>query len=160
MKGVIGNKAVLVYPRFVDDTFWSFKDSLAKYSPRGTFGLPKQALPPLGLMGLYNYLRPFYDEIALIDRNVDPRPLNRLVSGADHVYMGGMIAQEKAFLEDAKLVKRAGKVLIAGGTVVDEKSPLMDIADHLVENEAEMVIALRACLRDSKEILPRIACPA
>ncbi len=140
MKCVIGNKAVLVYPRFLDRTFWSFRDSLEKYSPKNSFGLPKQSLPPLGLMGLYNYLKPFYDKIALIDRNADPRPLDRLVADADHVYMGGMIAQEKAFLEDAKTVKKAGKVLIAGGTVVDEKSPLMGIADHLVENEAEMVI--------------------
>jgi radical SAM superfamily enzyme YgiQ (UPF0313 family) len=54
--------------------------------------------------------------------------------------MGGMIAQQKGFLEDAEVVKNAGKLLIAGGTIVDEHSPLMELADHLVENEAEMVI--------------------
>ena len=140
MEGVIGRKAVLVYPQFLARTFWSFHDSLEKYSPKNRFGLSKQPLPPLGLMGLYNHLKPFYDNLVLIDRNTDTRPLERLVSDADHVYMGGMIAQEECFVRDARIVKKAGKVLVAGGTIVDEKSPLMDIADHLVENEAEMVI--------------------
>jgi len=102
--------------------------------------LPKASLPPLGLMGLYNHIKPYYDDIELIDRNVNPKPLEELLSNADHVYIGGMIAQEQGFLEDARVVKEAGKLLIAGGTIVSEDSPLIDLADHLVENEAEMVI--------------------
>lgn len=111
-----------------------------KYIPRNEFGLPKRSLPPLGLMGLFNHLKPYYDSLELIDRNVNPLPLEGLIKEADHVYIGGMIAQQEGFLKDAKVVKDAGKLLIAGGTIVDERSPLMDIADHLVENEAEMVI--------------------
>jgi len=91
-------------------------------------------------MGLFNHLKPYYDELELIDRNVNPLPLEDLIKDVDHVYIGGMIAQEKGFLEDAKTVKDAGKLLIAGGTIVDKNSPLMNLADHLVENEAEMVI--------------------
>ncbi len=91
-------------------------------------------------MGLFNHLKPYYNSLEIIDRNVNPKPLNDLIKTADHIYIGGMIAQEKGFIEDAKIVKDAGKILIAGGTIVSENSPLMDIADHLVENEAEMVI--------------------
>jgi radical SAM superfamily enzyme YgiQ (UPF0313 family) len=91
-------------------------------------------------MGLYNHLKPYYDELELIDRNINPKPLEKIIKEADHVYIGGMIAQQEGFLEDAKVVKDAGKLLIAGGTIVSEDSPLMGMADHLVENEAEMVI--------------------
>ena len=136
----IADKAVLVYPKFHEHTFWSFERTLAKYTPRNEFGLPKCVLPPLGLMGLFKHLKPYYDSLELVDRNVNPLPLEELIKEADHIYMGGMIAQQRGFLEDAKVVKDAGKVLIAGGTIVDENSPLMDLADHLVENEAEMVI--------------------
>ncbi len=136
----IAHKAVLIYPKFHGHTFWSFDCTLAKYVPRNEFGLPKRSLPPLGLMGLFNHLRPYYDHLELIDRNVNPLPLEELIKEADHVYIGGMIAQQRGFLEDARSVKDAGKALIAGGPIVDEHSPLMTLADHLVENEAEMVI--------------------
>ena len=136
----LARKAILVYPRFYGHTFWSFERTLAKYIRRNEYGLPKRSLPPLGLMGLYNHIKHYYDDIELIDRNVNPLPLEELIRGADHVYVGGMIAQQKGFLEDAEVVKNAGKLLIAGGTIVDEHSPLMTLADHLVENEAEMVI--------------------
>jgi len=136
----IARKALLVYPKFYSYTFWSFQHTLEKYFPKNEFGLPIRSLPPLGLMGLFNHLKPYYDIIELIDRNVNPLPLEKLIKGADHVYIGGMIVQEKGFLEDAKTVKDAGKLLIAGGTIVSESSPLMSLADHLVENESEMVI--------------------
>ena len=136
----LAHKAVLIYPKFHGHTFWSFDRTLAKYVPKNEFGLPKRSLPPLGLMGLFNHLKPYYDHLELIDRNVNPIPLQQLIREADHVYIGGMIAQQRGFLEDARLVKDAGKTLIAGGPIVDEHSPLMTLADHLVENEAEMVI--------------------
>jgi len=136
----VARKAVLVYPKLHGYTFWSLEHTMAKYIPRNEFGLPKRFMPPLGLMGLFSHLKPYYDDIELIDRNANPLPLEELIKEADHVYMGGMAAQQEGFLEDAKLVKDAGKILIAGGTIVDEYSPLMTLADHLVENEAEMVI--------------------
>ena len=136
----VARKAVLIYPRFYGHTFWSFERTLAKYIRRNEYGLPKRSLPPLGLMGLYNHIKHYYDDIELVDRNANPLPLEELIRDADHVYIGGMIAQQKGFLEDAEVVKNAGKLLIAGGTIVDEHSPLMALADHLVENEAEMVI--------------------
>lgn len=140
INGKLAKKAVLIYPKFYAKTFWSFKQTLTKYIPKNEFGLPKSSLPPLGLMGLFNHLKPFYDELELIDRNVNPLPIEKLIKDADHIYIGGMIAQEKGFFEDAKAVKESNKLLIAGGTIVDERSPLMELADHLVENEAEMVI--------------------
>lgn len=143
-------KAVLVYPEFdTQDTFWSYERSLQLYLSPGQFGRPKRLLPPLGLLGLYNHLKPYYECLLLVDRNVDPRPLEDLIADAEHVYMGGMLAQERSFLAAAKTVKQAGKTLIAGGTAIGRESPLCEIADHLIENEAETVIdALLAGLAD------------
>lgn len=135
------HKAVLIYPEFdTQDTFWSYESSLKLYLRPNRFGLPKRLLPPLGLLGLYNHLKPYYENILLIDRNADPRPLADLLADADHVYIGGMLAQEQHFLADAKIAKQTGKILIAGGTAIGPESPLLGIADHLVENEAETVI--------------------
>ena len=133
MVSKIARKAVLIYPKFHGHTFWSFERTLKKYIPKNEFGHPKRSLPPLGLMGLFNYLKPYYDNLELIDRNVNPLPLDEIVKDADHIYMGGMIAQQEGFLEDAEFVKDMGKTLIAGGTIVDEHSPLMMLADHLVD---------------------------
>ncbi len=137
----IAHKAVLIYPEFdTQDTFWSYATSLKMYAQTGEFGLPKRLLPPLGLMGLYNHLKPYYQELSLVDKNIDPRPLRELIGDADHVFMGGMLAQEQSLLKHAIEVKKIGKILIVGGTAVTPQSPIMTIADHLVENEAEGVI--------------------
>lgn len=137
----IGNKAVLIYPEFdTQDTFWSYQSSLKMYAQPSEYGLPKRLLPPLGLMGLFNYLKPFYTELILIDRNIDPRPLSELIEETDHVYMGGMMAQEQSLLRYAIEIKKMAKVLVVGGTAITPSSPLNNIADYLVENEAEGVI--------------------
>ncbi len=134
-------KAVLIYPKFYEDTFWSFKRSVSKYVPKGEYRMPRALMPPLGLMGLYRHLKKnYYDKVILIDRNIDPRPIKHFVKDADHVYMGGMIAQERGFIKDAKIIKKLGKTLIAGGTIVDKNSPVYKLADHMIENEAETVI--------------------
>ncbi len=138
---ILADKAVLIYPQFdTQDTFWSYAQSLRRYSPAGEFGLPKALLPPLGLMGLYAYLKPYYQSLLLIDRNIDPRPIDSLIADAEHVYIGGMLAQEKNFLALAVAVKKAGKCLIVGGTAISPQSTIAKLADFAVENEAEGVI--------------------
>mgnify|MGYP000459211016 CR=1 FL=1 len=137
----IADKAVLIYPEFdTQDTFWSYQRSLKIYAQTSEFGLPKRLLPPLGLMGLFNHLKPYYEQLSLIDKNIDPRPLAQLLADADHVYMGGMLAQQQSMLTLASEIKTLGKVLIVGGTAITPNSPLIEIADHLIENEAEGVI--------------------
>ncbi len=137
----IARKAVLIYPEFdTQDTFWSYATSLKMYAQASEFGLPKRLLPPLGLMGLFNHLKPYYQSLSLVDKNIDPRPLKELINDADHIFMGGMLAQEQSLFKLATEVKLAGKLLIVGGTAVTTQSPLMGLADHLIENEAEGVI--------------------
>ncbi len=137
----LADKAILIYPLFdTDDTFWSYRHSFALYGPRNRFGHPKSLLPPLGLLGLYNRLKPHYRHLELIDQNVDPRPLKTLIDDADHVYMGGMSAQQQNLYRNALAIKQCGKTLIVGGTAVTVDSPLLSAADHLIENEAETVI--------------------
>lgn len=141
MNEKIAHKAVLIYPEFdTQNTFWSYAQSLKMYAPASEFGLPKRLLPPLGLMGLFNHLKPFYDELCLIDKNIDPRPISEFIADADHVYIGGMMAQEQSLLKLGLEVKKARKILIVGGTAISQQSPLMQVADHLLENEAEGVI--------------------
>ncbi len=135
------DRAILIYPEFdTADTFWSYAHSLKHYAPLTEFGTCKRLLPPLGLMGLYNHLKPYYHSIQLIDKNIDPRPLDPLIKQADHVYMGGMLAQEQHLLKHAKTVKQYQKRLIIGGTAIHPDSPLIHLADHVIENEAEGVI--------------------
>ena len=143
-------KAVLIYPKFdTVNTFWSYETSLRWYSPPSEFGLPKRLLPPLGLLGLYRYLKPYYDAVVLIDRNVDPRALTDRLQCGDHVYLGGMAAQGEGLLADALVAKQRDCLVIVGGTAISKQSPLNGIADHLIENEAEGVIgALLAGLKD------------
>jgi len=137
----IADKVMLIYPKFdTQATFWSYATSLKMYAPLNKYGMPKRLLPPLGLMGLFNYLKPYYRSICLIDRNVDPRPLNILLTDVDHVFMGGMLAQEKNMIKDAMEIKNMGKTLIVGGTAITPQSDLVGIANHLVENEIEGVI--------------------
>ncbi|HIF54623.1 MAG TPA: DUF4070 domain-containing protein [Methylococcaceae bacterium] len=137
----IADKAVLIYPEFdTQNTFWSYASSLKMYAPLGEFGLPKRLLPPLGLMGLFNHLKPYYDEICLIDKNVNPGSLVDLVGDAEHVFIGGMQAQEQSLLKLAVALKKMDKLVIVGGTAITPQSPLMAIADHLLENEAEGII--------------------
>ncbi len=141
MKKKIAYKAVLIYPEFdTQDTFWSYTTSLKMYAQASEFGLPKRLLPPLGLMGLFNHLKPYYQSISLIDKNIDPRPVKELIDDADHIFIGGMLAQEQSLLKLAKEIKQMGKLLIVGGTAITPQTPLMTLADHLVENEAEGVI--------------------
>ncbi|MEO1881785.1 MAG: hypothetical protein ABGX37_08760, partial [Methylococcales bacterium] len=112
----IADKAVLIYPEFdTQNTFWSYASSLKMYAPLGEFGLPKRLLPPLGLMGLFNHLKPYYDEICLIDKNVNPGSLVDLVGDAEHVFIGGMQAQEQSLLKLAVALKKMDKLVIVGG---------------------------------------------
>ncbi|MEE9338781.1 MAG: DUF4070 domain-containing protein [Methylococcaceae bacterium] len=137
----IADKAMLIYPKFdTQATFWSYATSLKMYAPLNKYGIPKRLLPPLGLMGLFNYLKPYYRSICLVDRNVDPRSLNILLTDVDHVFMGGMLAQEKNMIKDAMEIKNMDKTLIVGGTAITPQSDLVSIANHLVENEVEGVI--------------------
>ncbi len=137
----IAYKAVLIYPEFdSQNTFWSYQRSLKMYAQPSEFGLPKRLLPPLGLMGLFNYLKPYYQQLSLIDKNIDPRPFTELIAEADHVFMGGMLAQQASMVKLGLEIKKAGKLLIVGGTAITPQSPLLDIADYLLENEAEGVI--------------------
>ncbi len=137
----IADKAMLIYTEFdTQETFWSYATSLKMYAPLNEFGLPKRLLPPLGLMGLFNFLKPFYGAICLVDRNVDPRSLDELLVDIDHVFMGGMLAQEKNMLKDAIEIKKMSKILIVGGTAITPQSDLVGIANHLVENEVEGII--------------------
>jgi hypothetical protein len=141
MPDPIADKALLIYPEFdSQNTFWSYGHSLQRYLPTNEFGRPKRLLPPLGLMGLYNHLKPYYQSVQLIDQNIDPRPVEQLLDDIDHVYIGGMSAQQNNLLKLASKIKQQNKTLIVGGTTVAQHAKIRQFADHLVENEAEPIM--------------------
>ncbi len=148
----IADKALLIYPEFdSQNTFWSYGHSLKRYLPSNEFGRPKRLLPPLGLMGLHRHLKPYYQTVQLINRNIDPRPLEQQLDGVDHVYIGGMSAQQDNLLKLAAQIKAQHKTLIVGGTAIAQHSEIRQYADHLVENEAEPIMeALLDNLRQGK----------
>ncbi|WP_221897013.1 hypothetical protein [Bathymodiolus japonicus methanotrophic gill symbiont] len=82
----------------------------------------------------------YYEQLCLIDKNIDPRPISEFIADADHIYIGGMMAQEQSLIKLGLEVKKFNKLLIVGGTAISPQSPLMQITDHLLENEAEGVI--------------------
>lgn len=136
----IGKKAVLVYPQFNADTFWSIHRTLELYIPPNEFGYPKAMFPPLALLELANYLKKngYYEEIELIDMNIDRRDLSDRIKSDDPVFISAMLTQENAFREVAKDLKNRGIVTIGGGPLIDER--MRGVVDHLVINESEMVI--------------------
>ena len=140
MNKSFSEKAVLIYPRFDNYTFWSFRKTLQLYTPRTKYGTIKAAFPPLGLMGLFNHLKVYYKKIVLIDMNVNPININNVIDENCHVYVSGMIAQKNNLLKVLRIAKNRGAKVIVGGTIVDSKGEIFDEADHLIENEAEMVI--------------------
>ena len=140
MSDLKDKKAVLWYPKNDVDSYWSFKTTMDLYFPKTKFGTTPVLMPPIGLMGLFNYLKDYYADIVLIDRNVDPRPMSVLLKDADHVYLSGMIAQSNNAFNDSVMIKSLGKVLISGGPLVDKDSKVAQISDFAVENEAEKVM--------------------
>jgi len=147
MKKSLLKKAVLIYPKFSGETFWSLRKSIEMYVPKNKFGLPRAQSPPLGLLSICGVLKKYYNVI-LLDRNVDPRAssLKKLISDENVCFVatGGMIGQEEDALHIAKVTKEFGKPFVIGGPFVDKKilgkSPLNGMDVIAVEGEAELVI--------------------
>jgi len=133
-------KALLVYPKFPENSFWNFQDINKLFLLPSEFGEPKANMPPLGLLSIAPLLEKEYgrENITIVDLN------NRLldtsyIQEADDVYLSAMLTQRESFQEVATLAKQLGKTVIAGGPYVSEK---MENVDHAFINEADLTLPI------------------
>jgi len=125
-------KALMVYPTYPEDTFWSFKYALKFIGKSSTF-------PPLGLLTVASLL-PSDWELKLVDLNIENLTA-REIDWADFVMISAMAVQRKSVEEIIKRVKKRGKTIIAGGPLFTMHfDEFTSSVDHLVLGEAEVTL--------------------
>ena len=142
-------KALLVYPEF-PDTFWSFKHALP-------FQGKRSAYPPLGLLTVSALLPPSW-ELRLVDMNVRPLKDSDL-DWADVVLFSGMIVQGPSMQKQIARAKQRGLRTVVGGPIASTQDPTIAEADHIVEGEAEELIARVAADLERGEARPHYKSP-
>jgi radical SAM superfamily enzyme YgiQ (UPF0313 family) len=123
---------LLIYPEF-PDTFWSFKHALK-------FVRKKSSSPPLGLVTVAGMLPGTWDK-RLVDMNVE-RLRQSDIAWADIVLVSAMTVQRQSTVEVIARVKKAGKIIVAGGPLFTAEPEEFPEVDHLILNEAEITLPL------------------
>ncbi len=127
-------KALLVYPEF-PDTFWSFKHALP-------FQGKKSAYPPLGLLTVSAMLPKTWEK-RIVDLNVR-RLKDSDLDWADVVMFSGMMVQGPSMKMHIARAKARGLRTVVGGPIASAGDPNIEAADHVVEGEAEELVAALA----------------
>ncbi len=122
---------LMVYPEF-PDTFWSFKHALP-------FQGKRSAYPPLGLLTV-SALLPAGWQKRVVDLNVR-RLKDADLDWADVIFFSGMMVQGPSMKEQIARAKRRGLRTVVGGPITSAHDPNIAEADHVVEGEAEEIIA-------------------
>jgi len=140
-------KVLFVYPEF-PDTFWSFKHALP-------FQGKRSAYPPLGLLTV-SALLPSKWERRLVDMNVRSLKDSDL-DWADVVFFSGMMVQGPSMKAEIARAKRRGLRTVVGGPIASAQDPAIAEANHIVEGEAEEMIAELAADLERGEAKPHYA---
>ena len=127
-------KVLMIYPEF-PDTFWSFKHALP-------FQGKRSAYPPLGLLTVAAMLPASWQKHA-VDLNVRPLKDSEL-AWADVVFLSGMMVQGPSMKKVITRAKHRGIRTVVGGPIASTKDPNIAEADHIVEGEAEELVAILA----------------
>jgi len=122
---------LLVYPEF-PDTFWSFKHALP-------FQGKRSAYPPLGLLTVAAMLPAGWQK-RLVDMNVR-RLKDSDLDWADVVFFSGMMVQGPSMKQAIARSRQRGRRTVVGGPIASAADPAIAEADHVVEGEAEELIA-------------------
>jgi radical SAM superfamily enzyme YgiQ (UPF0313 family) len=128
-------KALLVYPRHLPLTYWSFSGALPYVERRA-------ALPPLGLVTVAAMLPEQWD-LRLIDMNVAPLRDSDLL-WADAVLTSTMVVQAPSLDEVVARCNRLGVPVVAGGPYPSISPTRLAGVDHLFLGEAEGTISALA----------------
>ncbi|MEI7749631.1 MAG: B12-binding domain-containing radical SAM protein [Candidatus Moraniibacteriota bacterium] len=122
-------RVLLVYPKYPDTTFWSFKGALE-------FTGEKAALPPLGFLTI-GAMIPRDWETVFVDENIE-RLTGMHILWADIVFVSGMIVQQESTGRVLKRCRDLGKKTVLGGSMVTaDPEQFSGMADSLFLGEAE-----------------------
>ena len=124
-------KVLLVYPKFVPNSFWNYTDTCKLLDAR-------YPAAPLGLITVAALL-PQHWEFRLVNRNTEDLSADD-IAWADLVMTGGMMNQQPDCMHVIKLVHASGKPVAVGGPDVTSSPHLYTAADFKVLGEAEGVI--------------------
>jgi hypothetical protein len=124
-------RVLLVYPRFVAESFWAYKVSCEIVGA-------KHPTSPLGLITIAAML-PQAWEFRLVDRNIEDFAEGDL-DWADIVLTGGMLVQQADALRVVDMAHDHGKVSMVGGPDVTSHPHVYEASDFRVYGEAESVI--------------------
>ena len=122
---------LLVYPRFLDGSFWNYKATCEAIGAR-------YPAAPLGLITLAAMFPPDWN-LRLINRNTE-EVTDDDIAWADFVMTGGMMAQQLDTLALIDLFQRHGKPVAVGGPDISSSPHVYARADFKVIGEAEDII--------------------
>ncbi|WP_407048624.1 B12-binding domain-containing radical SAM protein [Methyloraptor flagellatus] len=124
-------KVLMVFPRFVQNSFWSMQATVDLWGAKCT-------APPLGMITLAALL-PREWNIRLVNRNAETLTEADL-AWADVIMTGGMLPQRADTLTIIDIAKRAGKPVVVGGPDPMSCPEVYEAADFRVLGEAEGLI--------------------
>ncbi|MBO4227369.1 B12-binding domain-containing radical SAM protein [Bradyrhizobium neotropicale] len=122
---------LMLYPRFVADSFWSFGESCKLMGVR-------RPAAPLGLISVAAML-PVHWTVRLVDCNTASLTDDDL-AWADVVFTGGMLPQQADTLRLIELCRSQDKPVVVGGPDPTSSPHIYAAADFQVLGEAEGVI--------------------
>ncbi|MGB8084025.1 MAG: B12-binding domain-containing radical SAM protein [Pseudolabrys sp.] len=124
-------RVLLIYPRFVSETFWNFAEACELMDAR-------YPAAPLGLITVAALLPPHW-EVRLVDRNTEDLT-NADLDWADMVMTGGMLPQQADSLALIELCRQRNRPVVVGGPDPTSSSHIYAQADFRVLGEAESIL--------------------
>ncbi|HVY00110.1 MAG TPA: B12-binding domain-containing radical SAM protein [Pseudorhodoplanes sp.] len=124
-------RVLMVYPRFISDSFWNFREACELVGA-------KYPAAPLGLITVAALLPRNWD-IRLVNRNTEELSEADL-TWCDLVMTGGMLNQQPDTLDLIDLAHRYGKPVAVGGPDPTSSPHIYEDADFRVLGEAEGII--------------------
>jgi radical SAM superfamily enzyme YgiQ (UPF0313 family) len=132
MAGMRARNVLMVYPRFVADSFFNFRAACEAIGRRS-------AAAPLGLITVAALLPPEWS-VRFLDRNVEELT-ERDLTWADLVMTGGMIVQQRDTLDIIRMCRTRGIPVATGGPDTTSSPHVYREADFQVIGEAEDIMA-------------------
>ena len=122
---------LLIYPRFVNESFWNYRESCAVVGA-------KYPTIPLGLITVAAMLPSEWD-VRLVNLNTEELS-DADLEWADLVMTGGMMFQQAGTLDIIEMCRDRGKPVAVGGPDVSSSPHVYERANFRVVGEAESVI--------------------
>ena len=124
-------RVLLIYPRFVSETFWNFAEACELLGAR-------YPAAPLGLITVAAML-PSHWEVRFVDRNTEDLTEADL-DWADMAMTGGMLPQQADSLAVIELCRKRNLPVVVGGPDPTSSPHIYERADFRVLGEAEGIL--------------------